>query len=215
MKLGLTCEGGPPPAPVLDLLERAGLPVAALRVLAGPALVEAGEVTWLLAAGADVLEACARGALDVGVVGKDLLLELAPQVHELLDLRVCRDDLVYATPAPGAGVLRRGRPRVATRYPRVTRRHFAAGGRQVELVAFDAASLAPRLGLADGVVELRGRLVDDHADAGGSTAAAGFLVREEIAACSARVVAGRAARALGGARLAELLERLRASVEEH
>ncbi len=211
MRLGLAGEGDPPPAQVLDLLERAGLPAGALRTVAGPALVDAGEVTWLLALGADVLEACVRGALDAGVVGKDLLLELAPQVHELLDLRVCRDVLVYATPEPDAAALRRGRPRVATRYPRVTRRHFAAGGRQVEIIDFDAAALAPGLGLADGVVELRSRLALD--DAGGGHPA-GLRVREEIAACSARLVAGRAARALGGARLVELLERLRASVEE-
>jgi len=213
VKLGLAGEGGPPPAQVLDLLERAGLPAGALRAVAGPALVDAGEITWLLAPGADVLEACARGALDAGVAGKDLLLELAPQVHELLDLRVCPDVLVYATPEPGAAALRRVRPRVATRYPRVTRRHFAGSGRQVELVAFDAAPLAPGLGIADGVVELRSRLALDDAVAG-SGRPTGLRVREEIAVCSARLVAGRAARALGGERLAELLERLRASLEE-
>jgi len=213
VKFGLACDGGPPPSHVLDLLERAGLPAGALRGVPGPALLDAGDATWLLAPGADVLEACARGALDAGVAGKDLLLELAPPVHELLDLQVGRDVLVYATPEPGGGVLRRGRPRVATRYPRVTRRHFAATGRQVELVGFDAAPLAPGLGIADGVVELRSRLVLDDASAGAGRPAE-LLVREEIAACSARLVAGRAARALGGERLAELLERLRASVEE-
>ncbi|MCX6364522.1 MAG: hypothetical protein NTW58_10215 [Actinobacteria bacterium] len=213
MKLGLACDDGFPPAPVLDLLEQAGLPVGALRSVAGPALVDSGGATWLLAPGADVLEACVRGALDAGVVGKDLLLELAPQVHELLDLGVCRDVLVYATPEPGAAAVQRGRPRVATRYPLVTRRHFAATGRQVELVAFDAAPLAPGLGLADGAVELRSRLVLDEGIAGAG-APAGLRVREEIAACSARLVAGRAARALGGERLADLLERLRAAVGE-
>jgi len=213
VKLGLACDGGPPPLQVLDLLERAGLPAGSLRFEAGPAIVDAGEVTWLLAPGADVLEACSRGALDGGVAGKDLLLELAPQVHELLDLRVCRDVLVYATPEPGAGVLGRGRPRVATRYPRVTRRHFAATGRQVELVAFDAAPLAPGLGIADGVVELRSRLVLDDGGAGAGRPAA-LRVREEIASCSARLVAGRAARALGGERLADLVGSMRASVEE-
>lgn len=213
MKLGLACDGGPPPSPVLDLLERAGLPAVVLRSAAGSAVVDAGDVTWLLASGADVLEACARGALDAGVVGKDLLLELEPQVHELLDLRVCADVLVYATPEPGAGVVRRGRPRVATRYPRVTRRHFASTGRQVELVAFDAAPLAPGLGMADGVVDLSSRLALDDATAG-SGRPVGLRVREEIAACGARLVAGRAARVLAGERLADLLERLGASVEE-
>ena len=211
MKLGLACKGGPPPAPVLALLERTGLPAGALSSIAAPALVDAGEVTWLLAPAADVIQACARGALDAGVAGKDLLLELAPPVHELLDLRVCRDVLVYATPESDAGVPRRGRPRIATRYPRLTRRHFAATGRQVELVAFGASPLAPGLGIADGAVELRRRLVLDDGNAGSPD---GLRVREEVAVCSARLVVGRAARALGGERLAELLARLRASLEE-
>lgn len=213
MKLGLACDGGPPPSRVLDLLEQVGLPAGVLRSVPGPALVDAGDVTWLLAPGADVLEACARGALDAGVAGKDLLLELAPPVHELLDLRVCRDVLVYATPEPGAGVLRRGRPRVATRYPRVTRRHFAVTGRQVELLAFDAASLAPELGIADGVVELSSRLAPGDESAGLDRPTA-LRAREEVAACSARLVVGRASRALGGEGLAELLERLRTAVKE-
>ena len=213
MKLGLACDGGPPSSDVLDLLEQAGLPTGALRSVAGPALVDTGDSTWLLAPGTDILGACTRGALHAGVAGKDLLLELAPQVHELLDLRLCRDALVYATPEPGAGVLDRVRPRVATRYPLMTRRHFAASGRQVEVVAFDAAFLAPALGIADGVVELRSRLVLDDAHAGPGRLAR-LRVREEVATCSARLVAGRAARALGGERLAELLERLRAAVEE-
>jgi ATP phosphoribosyltransferase len=164
-----------------------------------------------VAPGDDVLEACVRGALDAGFVGKDLLLELAPQVHELLDLRVCRDVLVYAAPEPDAGVLSRGRPRIATRYPRLTRRHFAATGRQVELVAFSAAPLANGLGIADGAVELRSRLV---AEGGSADAPGGLRVREEVAACSARLVVGRAARALGGERLRELLEGLQTAVEE-
>ena len=213
MRLGLACESGPPPAPVLALLERTGLPAGVLSSVAGPALVDAGEVTWLLAPAADVIEACARGALDAGVVGKDLLLELAPPVHELLDLGVCGDVLVYATPEPAGAAVRPGRPRVATRYPRVTRRHFAVTGRQVELVAFETAPLAAGLGIADGVVELRSRLVDGGGGAGFGGAVV-LRVREEIAACSARLVAGRASRALGGERLAALLERLRASVEE-
>jgi ATP phosphoribosyltransferase len=211
VKLGLAADGGPPPSQVLDLLERSGLHTAALRSLSGPALLRDEDAAWLVAPGADVLEACVRGALDAGVVGKELLLELAPQVHELLDLRVCRDVLVYAVPEPDAGVLRRGRPRIATRYPRLTRRHFAATGRQVELVAFGASRLAPGLGIADGLVELRSRL---GLDEGSADAPGGLRMREEITTSSARLVVGRAARALGGERLAELLERLRAAAEE-
>ena len=209
MRLGLACDGAPPPEPLLDLLERAGLPADDVRGVAGPALLAAAETTWLLAPGADVLEACARGALDAGVVGKELLLELSPQVHELLDLRVCPAALVYATPAPPARTTACGRPRVATPYPRVTRRHFAARGRQLELVAFEAAALAAGLGIADGVVVLSGDPVTAARVLSGE-----LVVREEIVACSPRLVAGRAARALGADRLAELLEHLRAALGE-
>jgi len=202
VRLGLASDGGPPPAALIELLTRAGLPGAPLAGANPPALVAAGDDRWLLAPGADVLAACARGGLEAGIAGKDLLLELEPGLYELLDLRLPADRLVYAVPA-GAG--RRPRPRVATPYPRLTRAHFAASGRQVEPLLFSAAGLAPQLGLADGVVELESRLLE---------AAPGFEVREEVARCSPRLVAGGAARSLQAERLAELTARLREALEE-
>lgn len=207
MRIGLAGEGAPPPAALLDLLEAAGLPVAALRETRPPALSAAGDTTWLLAAGADVLRACDRGRLDLGVVGKDQLLEARRGVVELLDLGCCRDALVYAVAVSSEAPDRRRK--VATRYPRVTRRHFALGSRQPEILVMDEPALAPALGLADGVVELAGRLAAPVPGAG-----AALEVREEVAACSARLVAGRSARALLGARLGDLLERLRAAMGE-
>ncbi len=100
-----------------------------------------------------------------------------------------------------AGRLRRVRPRVATRYVRVTQDFFAEAGEQADVLAFQAPALAVRLGLADGVVELRGRLAAPPAPA--------WRERAEVAACSARLVCGRAARTLAGAALEDLVERLR------
>lgn len=203
MRLGVACDSGRAPTDVLELLEAAGLPTAALGGVAGPALVEAGGHTWLLACDGDVLAACERGVLDLAVAGKDALLELAPQVHELLDLRVARDALVFAVSSGArAAGRRRARLRVATCYPRTARHYFAAAGRQVELVELRAAGLATELGMAEAVVELESRLAGD--------AGAGLVVKERVASCSARLVAGRAARALRGAALAEVVERLRA-----
>ena len=201
MRIGIACDDGPPPAAVIDLLTAAGLPAEPLRGATGPALVIAAETTWLLAGGADVLTGCATGALDAAVVGKDVLLERAPELPEVLDLGVCIDVLVYATREPRPVAPGRARPRVATRYPRLTRKYFAAGGRQVEAVPFAAAALAPTLGLADGVVELRTRLIVMGAD---------LHEREQVARCSARLVVGRAARTLRGQDVAELIARLRA-----
>lgn len=204
MRLGVATDGAGVPAGLADVLEAAGLPAAGLRTALPPALVAAGDTTWVLAAGADVLAGCVRGALDAGIVGKDLLLEEGADAYELLDLGVGTDAIVYSTPRGGAGGRGRSRPRVATPYPRVTRRHFGGTGRQVETIGFSAATLAPALGIAEGVVDLRSRI-------GGAPLA--LEEREEVAAVSLRLVAGRAAHALRAQEIAELLERLRPSLE--
>jgi ATP phosphoribosyltransferase len=202
VKLGLACDDGPPPATLFDLLGAAGLPVAAVAGADPPALIQAEGDAWALAPGADVLTACLRGVLDVAIVGKDLLLERQPDLAELLDLRLSTDELVYAG-VPGSDRGEPPRPRVATPYPGCTWRYFAGAGRQVEPIAFRVAALAPALGLADGVMDLRSRIEAE---------APGLVVREEIAACSLRLVAGRAARILYAGRLEDLVERLRSAV---
>ncbi len=130
VRIGIACEAGPPPAELLDLLEAAGLPAASLRGERPPALLAAAGGAWLLAGAADVLRACERGALDLGVVGKDRLLEGRRGTGELVDLRCCRDDLVFAV-AAGAGAARpaapRGHPPPGDGAPPLRRRRRPAG----------------------------------------------------------------------------------------
>jgi ATP phosphoribosyltransferase len=204
MTLSIGLEPQPQLEAVLGLLAAAGLPVAALRGLQHhPGVVVAGDVTWVRASGADLLACCEGGVLDLAVVGKELLLEHEPDVFELLDLRVAPARLVFAV---ADGDERRGRLRVATRFPRVTARHFVAGGLQVQPVRLtSAATLAVSLGLADGVVEL------DTVVA--AAALPGLAQREPVARCGARLVAGRAARSLRGAEIAALLARLRSLLD--
>lgn len=201
MRLRVGLEPQPQLEAVLGLLAAAGLPVAALRHLQQqPGVVEADGVTWARASGADLLACCESGVLDLAVVGKELLLEHEPEVFELLDLRVAPARLVFAV-VGDACEGRRGRVRVATRFPRVTARFFAAGGLQVQPVRLtSAATLALSLGLADGIVEL-----DTVIAAAGLQ---GLAHREVVARCGARLVVGRAARSLRGADVAALLARL-------
>jgi ATP phosphoribosyltransferase len=206
VRIGLACEAGAPPAEVLDLLEAAGLPAASLRDEVAPAMLPRAGGVWFLGSAADVLRACDRGALDAGVVGSDQLLEGRHGVADLLDLRCRRDELVFAVLACG------GRPdrrlRVATRHPEAARRYFAAAGVQPELLELDEPTLAPGLGLAGGVVELRSRL---GADAPESPA---FEERGVVATCSARLVAGRSARVVRRDEVNALADALRAVVEQ-
>jgi ATP phosphoribosyltransferase len=206
MRIGLACEAGGPPAEMLDLLEAAGLPAASLRDEIPPALVAADGAAWFLGSPGDVLRACDRGVLDAGVVGSDRLLEGRLGVADLLDLRRCRDELVFAV-APAA-VRPDRRLRVATRYPRTARRHFHESGAQPDIFVLDEPVLAPALGLADGVVELTVRL------RAGSPGAPALEPRAVVASCSAHLVASRAARVLLRAEFAALVDRLRAALED-
>ncbi len=199
MRIGVASDGGAS-AEVTRLLAAAGLDTWGLAV-ASPALLPADADQWVLAPGSDLLTCCARGAVDVAVVGKDLLLELEPALPELLDLGIWRDRLVYAAATRG----RRARPRGAPRYPPRTRRHFDLTGRQVETVALGlAAALTPALGMADGVVDLESRI---------AASAPNLTVAEEVAPCTARLVASRGARLLSAERLSHLVVRLRTIVE--
>jgi ATP phosphoribosyltransferase len=204
VRFGVACEAGSPPAEVLDLLEAAGLPAASLGAVQAPALLRHAGGAWYLGSAADVLRACDRGALDAGVVGSDGLLERRHGVADLLDLRCCRDALVFA----GVTTARADRRlRIATRHPETTLRHFAAAGAQPEIVTVDEPALAPELGVADAVVELRSRL------AASRRGMRELDEREVLASCSARLVAARAARVLLRDDINGLVDGLRAVLE--
>jgi ATP phosphoribosyltransferase len=206
MRIGVACDDGVPPGELLALLGAARLPTAPLRDHAAPALVVTDGTAWYLGSGGDVLRACDRGALDAGVLGSDRLLEGRLGVADLLDLRRCRDDLVLAVAPASARPDRR--LRVATRHPQTARRHFAAVGAQPEIVVADEPLLAPALGLADAVVELASRV---HVARPGAPP---LEAREVVAACSAHLVASRAARVLRRAEFAALVDRLRTVLED-
>jgi len=128
------------------------------------------------------------GAADLGIVGKDILAEQAPDVYEPLDLGfgVCR--LVVAEPRE---LWERDDPakwswvRVATKYPRMTERYFSERGIQVEIVHLDGSiELAPLVGLADRIVDL--------VQSGETLRANGLVEVAEIARSTARLIVNRA-----------------------
>jgi ATP phosphoribosyltransferase len=126
-----------------------------------------------------------HGAADMGIVGKDLLLEQGRDVYEPLDLGFGRCRLIVAEPAG----LREGRDpsclRVATKYPRLAERHFSRQGVQVEIVHLSGSvELAPAMGLAERIVDL--------VDTGRTLAENGLVEVEEILRASARLIVNRA-----------------------
>jgi ATP phosphoribosyltransferase len=189
----------------LDLLDTLGVDTAEVRSNDRKLLFEdAGIVTMRPS---DVPTYVEHGAADIGITGKDVLLEQPErEVYELLDLGFGRCEMVVAArrgdDALGEALRRLGRVRVATKYPRVAEQHFAGTGRQAEIVAVKGSvELAPLTGLVDGIVDLT---------ATGKTLAENDLeVVEEIVTCTARLIANPVAHKLKAAEIDALVERIR------
>lgn len=139
------------------LLARCGVRIPEEAVQGRKLHIEAEELTFVLAKDRDVPTYVEHGVADVGVVGKDVLSESAPDVYEPLDLGFGRCRMVVARQESTASRFYLQRPvvRVATKYPRVATRHFHSQGFPVEVIPLaGSVELAPVLGLADCIVDL-------------------------------------------------------------
>ena len=125
------------------------------------------------------------GAADIGIAGKDVLMEYdGDGLYEPLDLGICRCRLALAGPARPQE--NSSRLRVATKYVDTTRNYFAAQGKQVEIIKlYGSMELAPVLGLADLIVDL--------VESGNTLKANGMLELDKIADISSRLVVNKAA----------------------
>ncbi|MGH8455523.1 MAG: ATP phosphoribosyltransferase [Stenotrophobium sp.] len=152
---------------------------------------------------ADVPTFVEYGAADMGITGKDVLMEHGGEaLYEPLDLGIARCRLSVAQ-KKGAVLPSDGRRlRVATKYLELTRRHYAAKGQQVELIKlYGSMELAPLVGLADVIVDL--------VDTGNTLKANGLIETEIIAQVSARIVVNKAAMKMKHALVQDWLTRLR------
>jgi ATP phosphoribosyltransferase len=160
----------------------------------------------LLLKPADVPAYVTYGAADLGIVGKDILLEQEPDVYEPLDLGFGFCRLVVAEPR---ALWERDDPakwswvRVATKYPRLTEQYFSARGIQVEIVRLDGSiELAPLVGLAERIVDL--------VQTGETLRANGLVEVAEITRSTARVVVNRASMKTEHAAVTRLIDDMRA-----
>jgi ATP phosphoribosyltransferase len=188
----------------LDLLDGLGIDTREIRSNDRKLLFEqAGIITMRPS---DVPTYVEAGAADLGITGKDVLLEQSErELYELVDLGYGSCTMVLATVAgedPAAEALRRlGVMRIATKYPKTATRHFLETGRQAEIVEVKGSvELAPLTGLAEGIVDLT---------ASGTTLREnGLVVREEIARSTARLIANPVSHKLKAPAIDALLERL-------
>jgi ATP phosphoribosyltransferase len=158
----------------------------------------------------DVATFVAFGAAHLGICGNDVLMEFDyPEIYAPLDLGIGRCRLSVAEPAQlaeGDDPRRWSHVRIATKYPEVTRRHFAARGVQAECVKLNGAmELAPSLGLASRIVDL--------VSTGSTLKANGLKEVEVIAEVSSRLIVNRTALKVRPGEMAGWIDRFRAVCE--
>ncbi len=166
---------------------------------------EAG-IRYFLVKPSDVPIYVEYGAADIGVAGRDILLEYSPDVHELLDLGigVCR--MAVAAKEDFRDEL--DRPlRVATKFPEIAKRYYAAKSREIEIIKlYGSIELAPLLDLSDvivDIVETGTTLRENH-----------LRVFDEILPISARLIANPASCRFRGDEIGELAGKLRELTEK-
>lgn len=195
----------------LPLLERAGIrpvenPLKSRKLILDTNLP---EVKLTIIRAADVPTYVQFGAADLGIAGKDVLMEYeGGGLYELLDLKIARCRMMVAEPKSLAS---RDDPaswtrlRIATKYVKTTQRHFAAKGIQTDIIKlYGSMELAPLVGLSDRIVDL--------VDTGNTLKANGLAEVEHIADISAWLVANRASMKMKQQALKGLVNQLEKAV---
>ena len=159
------------------------------------------QVRYLLVKPSDVPIYVEHGAADVGVAGKDVLLEAQPDVYELMDLKIGKCRLCVA--AKNGYIENRDRTlRVATKYPRVARDHYASVNREIEIIKLNGSiELAPILGLSDVILDVveSGKTLEEN----------DLFILETVHQVTARLIANRSSYMFKEELIREMLAKLR------
>jgi len=195
----------------LSLLEQAGIDpetdISSTRKL----MVDGPEgIRFFIIRAADVCTYVERGACDLGIVGRDLLLETRPHLFQPLDLKIGRCRLCVAGPE---GAIKQGKPprgsriRVATKYDFLTEEHYLKHGIQADIIhLYGSMELAPLVGMAERIVDL--------VSTGNTLKANGLVVEETLFEITSRLIVNPASLATKKDRIIGIIERLRQAVPD-
>lgn len=165
------------------------------------------NIEFVLVKAVDVLTYVEHGAADVGIVGKDTLLEEGKDFYEVLDLNVGKCKFALAS-LPEFNVNEGyNRKKIASKYPNVTRQFFRNLGKDVEIIKIEGSvELAPILGLSDAIVDI--------VETGTTLKENGLVIFEEICDISARMIVNRASMKMRKDEIKKLISKVQKVVEE-
>ena len=194
---------------VYDFFEKAGYPCPSIKEPNRKLIFENPEcgVRYFWVKPSDVAIYVERGAADIGVAGKDILLEYAPDVYELLDLRLGKCSMCVAA-KKGFTDDRNRTLTVATKFTNIAKAHYAAEGRDIDIIHLNGSiEIAPILGLSDVIVDI--------VETGTTLKENDLEPRETIVPISARLIANKSAFQFKRAAIENIQSSLKAQVENH
>ena len=166
------------------------------------------DIRYFLVKSNDVITYVNHGVADIGVVGKDTLMERGNQNYELLDLQIGKCKFCVAS-LPDKDVFQKvGHVKIGTKYPHVAREYFLSRGIDVEVIKIDGSvELAPILGLADGIVDI--------VESGTTLKENGLVILEDVCEISARVIVNKASFKLKREEIMAVIHDLESVVKEN
>ena len=168
---------------------------------------KASNVRFILVKPSDVPTYVDHGVADIGVVGKDTLLEAGRPLYEVLDLGFGKCRLCIAGYAEQQPSATRATFRVATKYPNIARSYYDSKGQTIEIIELHGSvELGPVIGLSDVILDI--------VESGSTLRANGLTVLETICECSARLVVNRVSMKTKQARIQEIIAGMSALIEQ-
>ncbi|MBP1968541.1 ATP phosphoribosyltransferase [Virgibacillus natechei] len=147
-----------------------------------------------------------KGAADIGIVGKDNILEAQADVYEMLDLKLGKCKFVVAGKYPESDPEKKRNLTIASKYPTIAKKHFEKKGTSIETVKLNGAvELAPLIGLSDMIVDIveTGNTIDEN----------GLTIFEEIESISTRLIVNKASFATKSASINLFINNLKSALE--
>jgi len=193
---------------VYDMFEKAGYGCPAIHEDNRKLIFENEEagVRYFWVKPSDVAIYVERGAADIGVAGKDILLEYEPEVYELMDLNLGKCRMCVAAPKTFRDDTRHTL-RVATKFANIAKQYYASVGRDIDIIHLNGSiEIAPILGLSDVIVDI--------VETGTTLRENGLQVFETIVPISARLIANKASYRFKQQSVEEMLEAMQAMVRE-
>ncbi|MBU3141934.1 ATP phosphoribosyltransferase [Clostridium sp. CF012] len=166
------------------------------------------NIEFILVKSTDVLTYVEHGAADIGIVGKDTLMEQNKEFYEVVDLKVGKCMFAVASLPNFLSYDGCNRKKIATKYPTIAKGYFKRNNEDIEIIKLDGSvELAPILGLSDAIVDL--------VETGDTLKENGLIIIEKICDISARMIVNRASMKMKKEKISNLIDKVQQYVDRN